>query len=58
MSLIALMKVFNGKKYDYMGSVPKDKKLAFDLSRTFNKHGMDMKFEVKKQDIKLWSRKR
>ena len=56
---ISVYKIFDGKKYQFLGLYPNRKELHFDLQRIHRKYGFDLKFEsVDKCNTKVWRRKK
>ena len=50
-------KIFDGKKYQFIGVYPQNEDLVMDLRRIHKKHGFTLKIENYGNEIKLWKRK-
>ena len=56
---ISVYKIFDGKKYQFLGLYPNKKELHFDLQRIHRKYGFDLKFEnIDKYSTKVWRRRK
>jgi len=57
LNVFNVYKEFNGKKFQYNGTVPK--KMRFDIIRLYKRHNLLIRVEPSDVDtIKVWSRKK
>jgi len=53
-----IYKMFDGKKYQFIGGYPKNNQLIWDIKRIYKKHGLSLKIEtIENNSVRLWKRK-
>jgi len=53
-----IYKMFDGKKYQFVGGYPKNNEFIWDMKRIYKKHGFTLKIEpAENNKVRLWKRK-
>lgn len=54
----SIYKMFDGKKYQFIGAYPKSDEFIWDIERIHKKHGFTLKVEpIEDNRIRLWKKK-